>query len=106
MDSSELRKQITMRRDRLPKHFIQKTLRDLAVGESAYTVPWAMSVDSEGRAWLSLGFPAEDSPFGTAAMLVERCEDGYGVNLWHCRDSKWNAESIPSGYVPVMCIAE
>lgn len=65
---------------KLPIRFLdQNTLANMSVGESRYTLPWAMWVDSDMECWLHPDYPAERSTGGTVQMRVKRTRDGYIV---------------------------
>ena len=65
----------------LPDGLGQPTLADLTIGQTAYTVPWAMWADEERSLWLTPSFPAHDQPGGTVRMRVDLRSDGYHVWL-------------------------
>lgn len=65
---------------RLPEEFLEKnTLSQLSVGESAYSVPWAMAVTENRLCVLNGRYTFHKEPFGTSKMLVRRGKDGYEV---------------------------
>jgi hypothetical protein len=55
------------------------TLKDLPVGSSGYTVPWALWVDPERRTWLHPDYPVYEEPQGHAAMWVAHTPEGYAA---------------------------
>lgn len=57
----------------------QDILRNMEVGDVAYTLPWGMMIDKDMRCHLNGTYPAEPFPSGTVSMRVERREDGYHV---------------------------
>lgn len=63
----------------LPDNMIERTLRDLVIGESAYVVPWMMWVDTDRKCWLLLSAHPNREPHGTACMRVEVRKDGWHV---------------------------
>ena len=79
----------------LPGEYVEHTLANLRVGESTWTVPWAMDVDDERRCWLTPSFTGHPTPGGTVQMLVERREDGYHV--WLAPDYKYHPTGGRSG---------
>jgi hypothetical protein len=97
---------------RMPQKFIQKELKDLKVGESCYTVPWGMWVDSKGNCWLNPNYSASDNPGGTVQMYVTRKSDGYYVNISRCKDHGWQRVTRPSyagqngPWIPVVRMTE
>jgi len=74
-------------RDSLP-------IKELRVGQSGYTVPWAMHVDRDGRGWLDPEYTVEQkpTPTGTLSMLVTRTPAGYYLKLSfpYARQFEWN----------------
>lgn len=56
-------------------------LSRLAIGETAFTVPWAMAVSEDGRCYLNGGYTTEARPGGTVTMKVERKEEGFVVTV-------------------------
>lgn len=76
---------------RLPEDRLQRTIASLREGESAWVVPWAMSVDVDRRCTLKADFGISDRPGGTVAMRVERRADGFHV--WIPDDATWSVGS-------------
>lgn len=81
---------------KMPQQFLQKELGDLKIGESCYTMPWAMWIDLEGRCWLNPRYPVDEKPRGTVKMYVFRKQAGYYVNIWNCKDHGWQRVKQPS----------
>ena len=54
-------------------------LDETTAGEVAWTVPWMLDRDEQGRFWLHGGASAHSAPGGTVQMRVERRPDGYHV---------------------------
>lgn len=71
------------------------TLYDLHVGESAWTVPWAMWRDVHSRWWLHPDYEVDSSPGGTVEMLVEHRADGYHVRYPPLTKHEWPAKERP-----------
>lgn len=67
------------RQARYPEEFAPYTLAEMEVGDVAYTVPWAMVIDSDRYCWLQSSFASHAQPGGTMQMRVERREDGFHV---------------------------
>jgi len=65
----------------LPAELEEKTIKDLRIGESAWTMYWAVWVDRKRQCWLHPDYPAHDVPGGTVATRVTRQTDGYLVEL-------------------------
>lgn len=82
----------------LPDHLLERELKDLKVGESAWTVPWAMYVTEDRRCWLHGGYSAFDQQGGTVQMIVTHTKDGYIVDVSYCRDHGWHITN-GSGYM-------
>jgi len=81
----------------LPDELREKTLADLEVGDSAWTVPWAMWVDNSNRCWLHPDCSASVYGGGTLQMLVARRAHGYSVGLLPDCSHKWTPSDVP-GY--------
>lgn len=93
----------------LPDEAISHTISAMAVGEVAYTTPWGMWVDLEGRGWLHPDYTASPSAMGTVRMRVERRDDGYHV--WLVPGETYTPQEEPSyvspadtQYVPVVAM--
>lgn len=71
-----------------------KKLKDMGVGESAWTVPWAASFHEDGTVFrLNLSHHAIPEKMGTASMLVTKTgPDKYEVDVRHVP-----AQSKPEG---------
>ncbi|MBD3004897.1 hypothetical protein [Streptomyces sp. 5-10] len=54
-------------------------IADLPVGRTAYTVPWAMFLDPEGRVWLNPEKSISESKSGTVEVRISRGTDGFRV---------------------------
>jgi len=89
----------------LPAEAFERTIADLRVGESGWTVPWAMDHDEERRCWLNPRHTISQEPGGTVQMQVARREDGYHV--WLAPDYRYHPNSNPGkGYLPVVELHE
>ena len=51
-----------------------RLLREVAIGEKAYTLSWAVRYSPESALEINLDYPAHDHPGGTIKMAVERIE--------------------------------
>jgi hypothetical protein len=63
----------------LPAGLIEPCIRDMAIGAAAWTVPWAMMVDSDHRCYLNGRYSVKTDPGGTVQMRIERTTAGYSV---------------------------
>lgn len=79
----------------LPSKFLEPTLSSLKVGQTGFTVPWALRVDGDRLLWLKPSYWISSHPHGTASMEVQRLEDGYHVRL--PKNHRW---SIQEGFEP------
>lgn len=86
---------------RLPSEFIEHTVGDLEVGESAYVVPWAMSLDADGLLWLDPRTGTDAEPGGTVQMQITRTAQGYVADIRSCAGHKWNISQVEDRYIPV-----
>ena len=74
----------------LPNDLRERTLQDMKPGEAAWTVPWAMFVESDSRLWLNGNYTALTEAMGTAQMHIKREEGGYVVSLRRCPNERWS----------------
>jgi hypothetical protein len=58
----------------------ERTLKDLAAGETGFTLPWAMSRTVNDDYYLNENYPLHPEPFGTVEMMVKRTMQGYVVS--------------------------
>jgi hypothetical protein len=63
----------------LPEHMARVSIRDMVVGEEAYTVPWSVQVDQNGQCWIRGDYNFTHQPFGTSQMPITRTSGGYEV---------------------------
>lgn len=82
-----------MRQAILPEHMEGPSIDGMMVGESAWTVPWAMCADSNRALWLNGAYPIYREPGGTVAMRVERRSDGYHV--WRVEGHRYHLSVSP-----------
>jgi hypothetical protein len=66
---------------KLPAGLTQPCIRDMKVGASGWTVPWAMMVDGEQNCYLNGHYSVDRAQGGTAQMRVDRNDDGYAVYI-------------------------
>lgn len=65
----------------LPEHMVRVTIKDMIVGEHAYTVPWSIQVDQEGSCWIRGDYAFTHRQFGTSRMSIKRTTDGFEVRV-------------------------
>lgn len=70
----------------------QMPLSTLRVGETTYTVPWAMDCDAHGKWFLNVSFTRHGHPAGTAQMRVERRANGW--HTWATDYEYWPREGL------------
>jgi hypothetical protein len=79
--------------DKLPKEWNYesrtRTIKSLRIGESGFTLPWAMHQAHDGTCYLIGDFPVTSEPKGTSSLPIARSEDGMVVNLSAFRDPYW-----------------
>jgi hypothetical protein len=56
-------------------------VRDMRVGDVAFSVPWAVAVTADGRAYINGDYTTEQSPGGTVEMRIERQERGFVIEV-------------------------
>lgn len=75
---------------KLPENNTDKNkLRNMAIGQTGYMVPWGMWVDSDGTCYVNEQYGFTNSPFGTSLLKVTRVESGYVVHI-HESNHKWS----------------
>jgi hypothetical protein len=79
-----------------------RSIADMRVDETAYTVPWAMLRTKSDGLCLRPSFPVQDAPRGTAQMRVMRTVDGFHV--WWNDDTDRQVEWL-DGSLPVIEVA-
>lgn len=75
---------------RLPEDLEEGSLTGMEIGAHAWSVPWAMEVDTKRRCWLKASFTGHDEPGGTVSMLVTRVEGGFEVDISRDPDERWS----------------
>jgi hypothetical protein len=65
----------------LPEYLVRVTIKDMIVGEQAYTVPWSLQVDHKGRCWIRGDYTFTHREFGTSKMSIRRMGDGFEVQI-------------------------
>lgn len=65
----------------LPEHLARVAIKDMIVGEQAYTVPWSMQVDMSGSCWIRGDYAFTHRQFGTSKMLITRTIQGFEVDV-------------------------
>lgn len=73
----------------IPDDKMEKQIAGLAIGESAWTVPWAIELDAGQRAFLNTHFSQHENPGGTVQLKVTRERDGWKAELYD-REYKFN----------------
>jgi hypothetical protein len=59
------------------------TIKDMIVGEQAYSVPWSLQADQEGRCWIRGDYAFTHRAFGTSKMSIKRTRSGFEVEVSH-----------------------
>jgi hypothetical protein len=65
----------------LPEHLARVAIRDMIVGEQAFTVPWSIQVDHEGMCWIRGDYAFTHREFGTSKMPITRTSSGFEVEV-------------------------
>lgn len=81
---------------KLPDFLEQRKLSDLMIGETVWTVPWAMFADDDGDLWLYGNFSYHEGPGGTVSMKVSKTGSGYVVDISECKDYRWSRDGESS----------
>lgn len=74
----------------LPENLEAAAIDTMMTGEVAYTVPWAMWVDTQRRCWLHPKYTTHETPHGTVEMRIELRQDGYHV--WPPAGATWDMQ--------------
>jgi hypothetical protein len=72
-----------------------RTVAGMSRGDTAYTAPWAMWVDTERNCWLHPKYKVMPAPRGSVRMRIELREDGY--HIWAPPAERWSPQAQP-GY--------
>ena len=67
----------------LPEQMFRVTIKDMLIGESAYTVPWSIQIDQYGRCWIRGDYTFTHRKFGTSQMPIKRTSCGFEVQVSH-----------------------
>ena len=59
----------------------ERLIRDMEVGESGWTMPWAVRLGLENDYWIDLEYNIYEGKQGTSTLEVTRHEDGYHPKL-------------------------
>lgn len=94
----------------LPEELERITIADMQVGETGYTVPWAMMVDRNRGCWIRGDYLFERRPFGTLCMKITRGQEGFAVEIprgerYTVSDSDMRQEIRDWGALPVIAIS-
>jgi len=82
-----------------------RTIADLKVGETGYSVPWAIDFDLDQNPYLDLGMSIHKTPGGTVQLPITRTGDGledFDIDIREVKDYEWHPSNRPfSGVVGV-----
>jgi hypothetical protein len=89
----------------LPEELEEVGVQDLLLGESAYTVAWAMKVDEDGTLWMRKDWAFCKEPGGTAKMKITM-RKGYIEVHKNTIDMRYFREFIEykQEYLPVVLV--
>jgi hypothetical protein len=60
---------------------IQKKIQDLKVGESGWTVPWAIGLDESHKPWINGKYTIHSDSGGTIQAFISRNETGFYASI-------------------------
>jgi hypothetical protein len=63
----------------LPEYMARVTIKDMIIGEQAFTVPWSVQVDQDGMCWIRGDYAFTHRQFGTSKMSIKRTFDGFEI---------------------------
>lgn len=81
---------------KLPETKVEKKLSDLKIGESGFTVPWAMWLNLEGECFLNESFTFDEKKGVTVELKITRVQDGYIAFINDNIKYKWTKNSSPN----------
>ncbi|MFZ2663838.1 MAG: hypothetical protein WAX66_00530 [Patescibacteria group bacterium] len=91
----------------LPSSMKEPTISGLAVGQVAFTLPWAMFADTNERLMIVESYPAEERPGGTVQMRIVKSNGNILVDRGSIQNEKYTpcvpcyAGVSSDQYVPV-----
>ncbi len=76
-----------------------KLVRDMEIGDVAWTLPRAVAIDHCGCFWICLAFPVVEARDARAVALIKKTHDSYSIQI----EGEWTPLSrMPSlAYSPV-----
>lgn len=79
------------------------SIASMDIGDSGWTVPWAMYHDKERKLWLNGNYTLHSRLGGTVQMLVRRDEDGWHVDASQCGYFKtgWSEPGYCGDFPPI-----
>lgn len=87
----------------LPHDRRQLQLKDMEVGTSAYTVPWAVYPEKKGYS-LNGNYSAHETPAGTVKIKVTRTQAGYVVDLRGAKRDQFGSGNYVGDFNPIKVI--
>ena len=91
---------------KLPDYMQEYALRDLSVGESAWTSTNAIHVNCEGDMFLRGFFTYYKQRTPSALLEVHRTVEGCSVDFTFCQDAKFTRSLVNeiTGFIPITSI--
>ncbi len=74
----------------LPDHMEEDTIERMELGDTGYTVPWAMYVERDRSMWINGKYTVSQGPGGTVHMLIKRMSDGVEVDSSTIGDQRFS----------------
>lgn len=65
----------------MPLSKLYRTIKQMRVGETGYTIPFALRFYSDNRQMLWANTPVYSTPTGTSTLAVTRVEEGFIVDI-------------------------
>ena len=67
---------------KMPERAFARHASDMSVGESAWTVPWALCIEADRTVWINPSFSVDGaSPGGTIQLKITRTKSGFTALL-------------------------
>lgn len=81
---------------KIPERAMMKHISGMNIGETRWTVPWAICVDADRTGWLMPDSPVELlGPGGTVQLKITRTKNGFVAELYDYRDWSFEVSARP-----------
>lgn len=80
---------------------VDHSIASMDVGDSGWTVPWAMYHDRERKLWLNGAYTIHRQPGGTVQMHISRDDSGWHVDASKCKQEQWGGSGYVGDFPPI-----